>query len=104
MILDPRYTQLASGLTGFSTGLKKGERVLIDAFDVPDAMVIALIRATRERGAYPYVQIHRARVTQSAELIAQAVCWCLPVTQLSDPGLARTARQPRVLPHHRCSA
>ena len=64
MIIDPRFNQLAAGLTGFSTELKKGERVLIDAFDVPDAMVIALVRATRARGAYPYVQLHRARVTR----------------------------------------
>jgi len=64
MIIDPRYTQLASGLTGFSTSLAKGERVLIDAFEIPDAMVIALIRAVRARGAHPYVQIHRARVTR----------------------------------------
>jgi hypothetical protein len=27
------------GWCGFSTALKRGERVLIDAFDVPDAMV-----------------------------------------------------------------
>jgi aminopeptidase len=63
MIIDPRFEQLAAGLAGFSTALKKGERVLIDAFDVPDAMVIALIRAVRERAAHPYFQIHRARVT-----------------------------------------
>ncbi|MEN9632807.1 MAG: hypothetical protein RL077_1211 [Verrucomicrobiota bacterium] len=64
MIIDPRLTQLAEGLTGFSTALKKGERVLIDAFDIPDAMVIALIRATRARGAYPYVQINQARISR----------------------------------------
>ena len=58
MIIDPRFTLLADGLTGFSTALKKGERVLIDAFDVPDAMVIALVRAARARGAFPYVQLH----------------------------------------------
>lgn len=68
MIIDPRFNQLAEGLTGFSTALKKGERVLIDAFDVPDAIVIALIRATRARGAHPYVQIHRARVTRELTL------------------------------------
>src|ERR1035438_9142030 len=39
MIIDPRFGQLAEGLTGFSTALKKGEKVLIDAYDVPDAMV-----------------------------------------------------------------
>jgi aminopeptidase len=64
MIIDSRFEQLAAGLTGFSTDLKKGERVLIDAFDVPDAIVIALVRAARARGALPYVSIHRARVTR----------------------------------------
>jgi aminopeptidase len=68
MIIDSRFTQLAQGICGFSTALKKGERVLIDAFDIPDAMVIALVRAARERGAHPYVQIHRARVTREMML------------------------------------
>ncbi len=68
MISDPRFTQLAEGLCGFSTELKKGERVLIDAFDVPEAMVVALIRAARALGAHPYVQLHRARVTRELVL------------------------------------
>ena len=71
MIIDPRFHELAAGLTGFSTALKKGERVLIDAFDVPDAIVIALVRAARARGAFPYVQIHRARVTRELTLGAE---------------------------------
>ncbi|HEY1848448.1 MAG TPA: aminopeptidase [Opitutaceae bacterium] len=71
MIIDPRFTELATGLTGFSTALKRGERVLIDAFDVPDAMVVALVRAARGRGALPYVQIHRARVTRELALGAE---------------------------------
>ncbi len=71
MIIDPRYAQLAAGLTGFSTSLAKGERVLIDAFDIPDAMVIALVRAVRARGAHPYVQIHRARITRELALGAE---------------------------------
>lgn len=71
MLFDPRFTQLAEGLCGFSTSLKRGERVLIDAFDVPDAMVVALIRAARDRGALPYVQIHRARITREIMLGAE---------------------------------
>ncbi len=71
MIIDPRFNQLAAGLVGFSTDLKKGERVLIDAFDVPDAMVIALIRAARARGAFPYVQINRARISREMALGAE---------------------------------
>src|SRR3954468_5383552 len=71
MIIDSRFHQLAAGLAGFSTALKKGEHVLIDAFDVPDAMVIALIRAARARGAHPLVQIHRARISREMTLGAE---------------------------------
>jgi len=61
---DPRFARLAEVLTGFSTDLKKGERVLIDAFDVPDTFVIALVRAVQARGALPYVNLQRARITR----------------------------------------
>src|SRR6267154_3507872 len=61
---DPRFARLAEVLTGFSTELKKGERVLIDAFDVPDTFTIALVRAAQERGALPYVNGQRARITR----------------------------------------
>ncbi|MEO7597677.1 MAG: aminopeptidase [Opitutus sp.] len=71
MIIDPRFVELAEGLTGFSTALKKDEHVLIDAFDVPDAIVIALIRAARARGAHPLVQIHRARISREMTLGAE---------------------------------
>src|SRR5688572_27985996 len=70
MIIDSRITELAEGLIGFSTALKKGERVLIDAFDVPDSIVIALVRGARARGAHPLVQLHRARVTRELALHA----------------------------------
>lgn len=61
---DSRYDELAAVLTGFSTRLKKGERVLIDAYDVPDQIVIALVRSARSRGAVPFVQINQATVTR----------------------------------------
>lgn len=61
---DPRFARLAEVLTGFSTDLKKGERVLIDAFDVPDAFTIELVRAAQARGALPYVNVQRARITR----------------------------------------
>lgn len=60
--MDPNYTKLAALLTGFSTDLKQGERVLIDAYDIPQAMTVALVRAARERGAVPYVQVQNARI------------------------------------------
>jgi aminopeptidase len=72
MIIDPRFERLADGLVGFSTALNRGERVLIEAFDVPDAIVVALVRAARARGALPYVQVHRARVSRELALGAVA--------------------------------
>ncbi len=69
-MFDPRYRELADILTGFSTNLKKGERVLIDAFDIPTAMTVALVRAARMRGAIPFVQVNQARVTR--ELMREA--------------------------------
>lgn len=62
--MEPNYTKLADVLTGFSTKLQPGERVLIDAFDIPEAMVVALVRAARARGAVPFVNIQRARVSR----------------------------------------
>jgi aminopeptidase len=56
-MLDPRFGSLADVLTGFSTNLQKGERVLIDAFDIPPEMVVALVRSTRVRGAIPFVNL-----------------------------------------------
>jgi aminopeptidase len=54
---DPRYDQLAEVLTGYSTRLQNGEKVLIDTFDVPVELVVALIRKAREKGAIPLVNL-----------------------------------------------
>src|SRR6202023_3890157 len=56
-MIDPRFDILAEILIGFSTNLKKGERVLIDAFDAPPEMVIALIHSARSKGAFPFVNL-----------------------------------------------
>ncbi len=62
MSADPRYDQLARLLTAFSTRLAPGERVLIDVFDIPEPMTVALLRAARDRGAVPFVQVNQNRV------------------------------------------
>jgi len=82
---DSRYAKLAEVLTGFSCELKKDERVLIDAFDVPDTFVVALVKAARAHGALPYVNIQRARITR--ELLRGAVAAQYQVT--ADVELAR---------------
>jgi aminopeptidase len=67
---DARFDKLAKLLVEYSTCLKRGETVLIEAFDVPDEMTIALIRAAREAGAIPFTQIQRARISREVALKA----------------------------------
>ncbi|MBH53184.1 MAG: aminopeptidase [Opitutaceae bacterium] len=68
--MDSRYFDLAKVLTGHSTKVKKGEKVLIETFDVPDGMVIALIRIIRKKGGIPFVTNYHAPVTR--ELLLEA--------------------------------
>ncbi len=67
-MIDPRLSQLAKNLTRYSTNLKEGERILIDAFDVPDEIIVELIRSAREIGAIPYVNLNHARVNRELSL------------------------------------
>jgi aminopeptidase len=65
---DPRFDRLADVLVSFSTHLQKGERVLIDAFDIPPEMTVSLVRAATRAKALPYVQIHQAQVSRALAL------------------------------------
>lgn len=61
---DSRIDALARQLVGYSIDLKKGEKVLLDLYDVPDAIGIALIREVRRKKAYPFVRVHQARLSR----------------------------------------
>ena len=65
---DPRYDSLARVLTGHSTKLKAGERVLIDVSDTPEEFVIAQIRAARAAKADPFVVMHSGRISRELAL------------------------------------
>jgi aminopeptidase len=68
---DPRCDSLAAVLTKHSTKLRPGEKVLIDLFDVPDSIGVALIRAVRACQAIPFVQNHHARLSREMALGAE---------------------------------
>lgn len=53
---DPRITRLADVLISHSTRLKAGEKVFIEAFDVPDEVVTALIERAVLAGGVPFVE------------------------------------------------
>jgi aminopeptidase len=69
---DTRIDALAAALTGHSTKLARGENVLIELFDVPDAMGVALVRAVRAAGATPFLQIHHAPLSREMQMGANA--------------------------------
>ncbi len=68
---DDRFDKLASLLVNYSTDLQRGEKVLIESFDCPEEMTIALIRAARKAGAIPFSQIQRAQVSRELALGAE---------------------------------
>src|SRR6201982_2998345 len=67
---DPRYDKLAKVLVEYSTRLKRNETALIETFDVPDEMTMALVRAARKAGAIPFAQVYRARLNRELALNA----------------------------------
>jgi aminopeptidase len=67
---DARFDNLAKLLVEYSVRLKRNETVLIEGFDVPDEMIIALLRAAQNRGAVPFVQIQHGQVTRALTLEA----------------------------------
>ena len=67
---DSRLEKLANVLTIHSTKVQPGEFVLIEGFDIPEEMIIALIRTVREAGGIPLVEIKQNRIQR--ELIRNA--------------------------------
>lgn len=75
---DARIDQLARQLVGYSTEVKNGDRVLIDLFDVPDQIGVALIREVRNAGGTPFVNVnsmllHREMQMQATEEQYEAI-------------------------------
>jgi aminopeptidase len=67
---DARFDKLAKLLVEYSIRLKRNETVLIEAFDIPDEMTIALVRAARQAGGVPFAQTYHARVNRALALEA----------------------------------
>ena len=65
---DERFDKLAKLLVEYSVRLKRNETVLIEAFDIPDEMTAALIRAARKAGGVPFAQVYHARVNRALAL------------------------------------
>jgi len=67
---DDRFDKLAKILVEYSIRLQRNETVFIEAFDIPDEMTIALIRAVRKAGGVPFAQTYLTRVNRALALEA----------------------------------
>ena len=67
---DPRFKKLADILVSHSTKVKPGEKVLIEAYDIPEEFLVVLIRAVADAGGQPLCMTKHNRVLR--ELFLQA--------------------------------
>src|SRR5438445_12251749 len=67
---DERFDKLAKLLVEYSIRLTRNETVLIEAFDTPDEMAVALVRAVPYAAGVPFALVYHARVKRA--LVAEA--------------------------------
>lgn len=66
-MIDLRMSLLARNLVNYSVAAKKGDKVLIEATDVPTEFVGELIKEVYAAGAYPFVETYKGKVNASLQ-------------------------------------
>ncbi len=61
-MLDPRLTILADRLVNYSVAAKKGEKVLIEAYEADNVFVSELVKAVYAVGAIPFVDVFDKKI------------------------------------------
>lgn len=62
---DSRIDLLAKNLINYSCGLKKGEKILIEATGIHYEMITALIREAYAVGAFPFVELSDSKIKRA---------------------------------------
>lgn len=74
-MLDHRITQLTDVLINYSCALKAGERILIEAIDVPPEFTCECIRMARQAGGIPHVKLESNQVKRAMMLHGSPEGW-----------------------------
>ena len=61
---DPRLEQLARQVVNYSVRVQPGEHVNLRMQNIPDEMVVQLIRAVRAAGGIPHVELGHSRISR----------------------------------------
>lgn len=67
---DARIVKLANLLINYSTQLQPGEHILIEAFDLPEDMIIETVKAAHLAGGHPHVAMRNNRVMRALNINA----------------------------------
>ena len=76
-MIDPRVTKLANTLVNYSCAVKPGEKILIEAIDVPTEFTTECVRLASKAGAMPLVLLKSARVNRALMQVATQDQWNL---------------------------
>lgn len=76
-MIDPRVTKLASVLVNYSCAVKHGEKILIEAIDVPHEFTCECIRLARETGGIPLVKLESNQIKRALMLSGSREGWDL---------------------------
>ncbi|HWP39796.1 MAG TPA: aminopeptidase, partial [Tepidisphaeraceae bacterium] len=86
---DPRYRDLANVLVHHSARVSPGDKVLIEAFDIPTDFTVTLVRAVAEAGGLPLVSTYH-------QAILRALFHCASEEQMKLIGLVERQRMQAV--------
>jgi aminopeptidase len=67
---DPRYAQLADLLVHHSIEVSRGDKVLVEAFDIPHDFTVALVRAIDAADGLPIVSVYQQPVLRALYSVA----------------------------------
>lgn len=65
---DPRFKKLAEQVVGYAVRVQPGEHVNLRMQNIPDEMTVQLIRAVREAGGLPHVDLSHSLVTKELNM------------------------------------
>ncbi len=74
-MVDPRMTKLAETLINYSCAVKPGEKILIEAIDVPHEFTAACIRVAHAAGAIPLVTLKSNQINRALMQTATREQW-----------------------------
>jgi aminopeptidase len=74
-MIDPRMSKLAEVLVKHSCGLKSGDKILIEAIDVPHEFPIECARVTQELGGHPVIMLKSNQIDRAMRRHGSLASW-----------------------------